>query len=46
MTIRVQLPPVLRAVNGGERWLDADGSSIAAVLTDIARTRPALGLHL
>ncbi|MBV9044692.1 MAG: MoaD/ThiS family protein [Alphaproteobacteria bacterium] len=46
MTIRVQLPPVLRAVNGGERWLDADGSSIAAVLTDIARNRPALGLHL
>ena len=44
--IRVQLPPVLRNVMGGERWLEAQGSSIAAVLTDLARRHPALGLHL
>ena len=44
-SVRVQLPPVLRAVNGGERWLDAEGSSIAAVLSDIARRHSALGLH-
>ena len=44
-SIRVQLPPVLRAVNGGERWLEARGSSIAAVLADIARRHTALGLH-
>jgi len=44
--VRVQLPPVLRSVMGGERWLSASGSSIAAVLTDLARRHPALGLHL
>lgn len=46
MSVRVQLPPVLRSVMGGERWLDAEGSSIAAVLSDLARKHPALGLHL
>jgi hypothetical protein len=44
--IRVQLPPVLRNVMGGKRWLEAQGSSIAAVLTDLAKRHPALGLHL
>lgn len=46
MSVRVQLPPVLRSVMGGERWLEAQGNSIAAVLTDLARRHPALGLHL
>ncbi len=45
MTARVQLPPVLRGVMGGERWLEAEGSSITAVLADLARKHPALGLH-
>ncbi len=45
MSIRVQLPPVLRAVTGGERMLEADGSTIAAALTDLARRHPALKLH-
>jgi hypothetical protein len=31
---------------GGERWLEAQGSSIAAVLSDLAKRHPALGLHL
>lgn len=44
--IRVQLPPLLRNVMGGERWLKAHGSSIAAVLSDLAKRHPALGLHL
>ena len=46
MSIKVQLPPILRPVMGGERFLSAEGSSIAAVLTDLARKHPALGLHL
>ncbi|MGH6871049.1 MAG: MoaD/ThiS family protein [Rhizomicrobium sp.] len=46
MSVKVQLPPVLRGVMGGERWLEADGSSIAAVLTDLASRHPSLGLHL
>ena len=44
--IRVQLPPVLRSVTGGERWLEADGSTIAAVISDLARRHPSLALHL
>jgi sulfur-carrier protein len=46
VSVRVQLPPVLRAVAGGARVLDAEGSSIAAVLSDLARRHPALALHL
>lgn len=45
MTVRVLLPPVLRSVAGGARGLDAEGSSIAAALADLARTHPALALH-
>ena len=45
MSIRVQLPPILRPVAGGERTLGAVGSSIGAVLADIARRNPALALH-
>ena len=45
MTIRVQLPPVLRAVSGGARTLEAEGSTIAAALTDLAAKHAALKLH-
>ncbi len=45
MSIRVQLPPILRAVSGGRRMLSAEGSSIAAVLADIAKAHPPLALH-
>jgi molybdopterin converting factor small subunit len=46
MSVRVQLPPVLRGVMDGERQLMAEGRSITAVLADLARRHPALGLHL
>ena len=46
MSIRVQLPPVLRTVMGGHRVLEAEGSSIAAVLADLAAKHPALKLHI
>ena len=45
MSVRVQLPPLLRNVMGGERWLEADGNSIAAVLGDLGRKHPPLALH-
>jgi sulfur carrier protein ThiS len=45
MSVRVQLPPLLRNVMGGERWLTADGASIAAVLADLGRRHPSLALH-
>ncbi len=44
--VRVQLPPILRPVMGGLRVVDAEGSSIAAVLVDLGNKHPALGLHL
>ena len=45
MSIKIQLPPILRAVAGGERTLEAQGSSIAAALSDLARKHPTLALH-
>ncbi|HEY2071437.1 MAG TPA: MoaD/ThiS family protein [Rhizomicrobium sp.] len=46
MSVHVQLPPVLRSVAGGARRLEANGRSIAAVLSDLAKRHPTLGLHL
>jgi len=43
--IRVQLPPLLRNLMGGERWLTGDGDSIVAVLADLGRKHPSLALH-
>jgi hypothetical protein len=45
MSVHVQLPPLLRNVMGGERWLAADGDSIVAVLADLGRRHPSLALH-
>ena len=45
MSVRVQLPPILRHVMAGERWLEADGNSVAAVLADLGRRHPSLALH-
>lgn len=44
--IRVQVPPVLRAVTGGVRTLEAQGTTVREVFEDIAKKYPALGLHL
>lgn len=44
--IRVQVPPVLRAVTGGARVLEAEGATVREVFEDIAKKHPALGLHL
>jgi len=44
--VRVQLPPVLRGIAAGERSLEAKGNSIGAVLNDLTKRHPALGLHL
>lgn len=44
--IRVQVPPILRAVTGGERVLEAEGATVREVFENIALRYPALGLHL
>lgn len=46
MSIRVQLPPVLRSVMGGERWIEGEGATLSALLADLSARHPALGLHL
>jgi sulfur-carrier protein len=46
VTVRVQLPPILRPIMGGARTIDAEGNSIAAVLANLARAYPAISLHL
>ncbi|MBV8799026.1 MAG: MoaD/ThiS family protein [Alphaproteobacteria bacterium] len=45
MSVRVQLPPMLRHAMGGERWLEAEGISVAAVLRDLGQKHPRLKLH-
>lgn len=45
MTVRVQLPPVLRFVMGDRKFIEADGETIGALLSDLAAKHPALGLH-
>jgi molybdopterin converting factor small subunit len=46
VTVQVHIPPVLRSVTGGNRNLEAEGSTIAEVLRDLARNYPPLALHL
>jgi sulfur-carrier protein len=45
VSVRVQLPPVLRTVMGGARVLEAEGASIAAALVFLTDKHPALKLH-
>jgi molybdopterin converting factor small subunit len=44
--VRVQLPPILRPVVGGARVVEAEGNSIGAVVAHLAKSHPAIGLHL
>jgi sulfur carrier protein ThiS len=46
MSVRVQLPPILRNLMDGERWLEVDGDSVAAALADLGKRHPQLALHL
>lgn len=45
MTVRVQLPPVLRFVMGDSKFVEANGATITDLLGDLARKHPQLGLH-
>lgn len=45
MSVRVQLPPVLRHVIGGQRWLEADSGTLCDVLRDLSGKHPPLALH-
>jgi cysteine synthase/molybdopterin converting factor small subunit len=43
---RVRIPPTLRAEVGGAREVEASGSTLRELLTDLAERFPALGRHL
>jgi len=46
LTVRVQIPPVLRNAAGGRRAVAAEGATLQDVLLDLARQYPSLALHL
>ena len=46
MSVRVQLPPLLRGLMQGERWLEAEGESIGAAIAELGRRNPVLALHI
>jgi molybdopterin converting factor small subunit len=46
VSVRVALPPILRNAAGGQRMLEAEGDTVATVLSDLATRHPALALHL
>jgi hypothetical protein len=46
MSVRVRLPPVLRAAMAGRMEVTGEGTTIGEVLTALAREHPGLGLHL
>ena len=42
----MQLPPVLRNVMGGARWLEANGGTVCEALRNLSAKHPQLALHL
>jgi molybdopterin converting factor small subunit len=45
VSVRVQLPPLLRSI-AGERWIEASGESVMDALRDLSKDQPQLALHL
>lgn len=46
MTVRIQLPPLLRTLSGGARTMEANGASIAAAMSDLCARHPPFALHV
>lgn len=46
MSVRIQLPPLLRTLSGGERTVEAEGATVAAAIADLAKRRPAFQRHM
>jgi len=40
------LPPLLRGLMQGERWIEAEGDTIGAALADFGKRNPAIALHI
>ncbi|NLU83957.1 MoaD/ThiS family protein [Rhodococcus sp. HNM0569] len=46
MSVTVSVPTILRTYTGGEKRVDATGSSLGAVITDLDTKYPGLGERL
>ena len=46
MSVRVQLPPILRTLSGGAREIPAEGGTIQSVMADLAKRHPAFARHI
>ena len=46
MSVRVQLPPILRTLSGGAREMRAEGATIQSVMVDLAKKHPAFSRHI
>jgi sulfur-carrier protein len=46
MTVRVQMPPLLRTLTGGARQMTAKGASVAEVMADLSKQHPLIARHV
>ena len=46
MSVRVQMPPLLRTLTGGSRQMTAEGHSVAEVMADLSKQHPLIARHL
>ena len=46
MSVRVNLPPLLRTLTGGARELPAEGRSVADVIADLSLRHPTITRHV
>ena len=46
MTVRVQMPPLLRTLTGGARQMTAEGESVAEVMADLSKQHPLIARHV
>lgn len=46
MSVAVRLPPLLRPLSGGARFLAAEGGSVAEIMADLSRHQPAFAPHI
>ncbi len=46
MSVRVQMPPLLRTLTGGARQMVAEGQSVAEVMANLSLQHPLIARHL
>jgi len=46
MSVRVQMPPLLRLLTGGARQMTAEGRSVAEVIANLSAQHPLIARHV